>query len=340
METDRVIQTDCIAWMKDAEPFADLVFADPPFNIGYQYDVYEDKLAYHEYYDWTFAWMEAAAGILRPTGSLWVAIGAEYAAEIRMIGRQLGLTLRNWVIWHYTFGQNTKAKFARAHAHLFYFVQDPAAFTFNDMAVRTFSDRQRIYKDRRANPDGKLPDDVWSEFPRVCGTFGERQGWHPCQMPISLLSRILRVCSNPGDVVADPFAGSGTTLVAAKRLARRYLGLELSENYVENIRKRLADVQPIREQQGDWPQGHVEELQSLWMVTAVSLDMLARNDMLAEGMARQFGHVLAAAGDDRRYTPKQVLDKLAELAKRNQLGIIKTHLSQPEMARMAGRLAR
>ncbi|MFW5841313.1 MAG: DNA methyltransferase, partial [Planctomycetota bacterium] len=89
METDRVIQTDCIAWMKDAEPFADLVFADPPFNIGYQYDVYEDKLAYQEYYDWTFEWMEAAAGILRPTGSLWVAIGAEYAAEIRMIGRQL-----------------------------------------------------------------------------------------------------------------------------------------------------------------------------------------------------------------------------------------------------------
>jgi site-specific DNA-methyltransferase (adenine-specific) len=324
--------------MRSSEPSVDLVFADPPFNIGYKYDVYEDELAYEEYYNWTRDWMAAASSILKPTGSFWIAIGDEYAAEVRMIGRQLGLTLRNWGIWHYTFGQNTKAKFARAHAHLFYFVKDPREFTFNDMAVRSFSDRQRIYRDKRANPKGKIPDDVWNEFPRVCGTFNEREGWHPCQMPISLLSRIIRACSNLGDLVFDPFAGSGTTLVAAKRLDRRYLGTELSEDYVRNVGKRLETTVPIREDQADddtaWPESHVGELLALYMVAGVSLEMLAENEMLRAGLTRQLGHMLESAGDDRRYTPQEVLDQLCRLCSRSRLPIIKVNVSTPASVRM------
>ncbi len=344
MDLDRVIQTDCIKWMQSAGASVDLVFADPPFNIGYKYDVYEDKLAYQEYYDWTRDWMAAATETLKPTGSFWVAIGDEYAAEVRMIGREIGLTLRNWGIWHYTFGQNTKAKFARAHAHLFYFVKDPRAFTFNDMAVRTFSDRQRIYRDKRANPKGKIPDDVWSEFPRVCGTFNEREGWHPCQMPLSLLSRIIRTCSNPGDVVFDPFAGSGTTLVAARRLARRYLGTELSEDYVRNVRKRLEATVPIRQDQPEdgqaWPESHVEELLALYMAAGVSLEMLAENEMLREGLARQFGHRLESAGDARRYTGQEVLDQLCRLCSQSRLPITKVNVSTPASMRMVKQIRR
>ena len=99
-DMNTVVQGDCIAWMESRpEPFADLVFADPPFNIGYQYDVYEDVRAYDEYHEWTARWMGAVARhVLKPTGSFWVAIGDEYAAEVRLIGRDLGLTLRNWVI--------------------------------------------------------------------------------------------------------------------------------------------------------------------------------------------------------------------------------------------------
>src|SRR5205814_5633479 len=116
------------------------------------------------------------------------------------------------------------------------------------------------YADRRANPVGKLPDDTWvlrpqetaDHFredgdtwyvPRVCGTFRERTG-HPCQMPEAVLERIIRVASNPGDLVIDPFAGSGTTLAVAKRLRRRYLGVELSEDYAAAIERRLAQVVP------------------------------------------------------------------------------------------------
>ncbi|WP_020467070.1 DNA-methyltransferase [Singulisphaera acidiphila] len=88
-------------------------------------------------------------------------------------------------------------------------------------------------------PEGFAPDsDTWYA-PRVCGTFKERAGWHGCQMPEQLLGRIIRTCSNEGDIVLDPFAGSGTTLVVAKKLGRKYLGFELSADYAAQIESRL-----------------------------------------------------------------------------------------------------
>jgi DNA modification methylase len=237
-----ILAGDCVATLEGAAPRqADLIFADPPFNIGYKYDLYEDRKAYDDYYEWTRGWMAACHRLLKPTGTFWVAIGDDYAAEVRIIGRRLGLNLRNWVIWHYTFGQSTKRKFARSHTHLFYWTKDPKNFTFNDMEVRIPSARQTTYADRRANPKGKIPDDVWS-FSRLCGTFVERVRWHPCQMPERVLERIIRVSSNEGDLVVDPFSGSGTTCCVAARMGRRYFGIDLSEQYVRETRQRIADT--------------------------------------------------------------------------------------------------
>lgn len=239
---DTILTGDCVAWLNaQVEPFADLIFADPPFNIGYKYDLYEDRRKYDEYHAWTRQWMTACKRVLKPTGSFWVAIGDDYAAEVRLIGRELGLCLRNWIIWHYTFGQNTQRKFARSHTHLFYWTAQGKNFSFNDDAVRIPSARQTTYADRRANPKGKLPDDVWS-FSRVCGTFHERALWHPCQMPEKVLERIVLACSNVGDLVLDPFSGSGTTCVVAARLGRHYLGIELSQDYARRSRMRISET--------------------------------------------------------------------------------------------------
>ena len=233
----------------------DLAFADPPFNIGYEYDLYDDNRSRQDYLQWTARWLQAVVRVLKPTASFYVAIGDEYAAEMKVRLDQLGLTMRNWIIWHYTFGVSCKQKFNRSHAHIFYYVKNPQAFTFNADAVRVPSARQTTYADKRANPKGKLPDDTWVLRPqeeeqcfqpnsdtwyvsRVCGTFKERTG-HPCQMPEAVLDRIIRASSNPDDVVLDPFAGSGTTLVCAARLGRKYLGIELSEEYAVTIKRRL-----------------------------------------------------------------------------------------------------
>lgn len=252
-----VLTGDCLQILPTLKAKSvDLLFADPPFNIGYEYDEYEDNQKPLVYLKWTERWLGEARRLLKPTGSLFVAIGDEYAAEVKIRLDALSLKMRNWIVWHYTFGVNCTRKFNRSHAHIFYYVVDETRFTFNADAIRVPSARQTTYADRRANPTGKLPDDTWVlrpqeddrvfqpasdtwYVPRICGTFKERSE-HPCQMPEALLERIIRVASNPGDLVFDPFAGSGTTLSAAKKLNRDYLGIELSPTYAEKVRDRLA----------------------------------------------------------------------------------------------------
>ncbi len=259
---NRVHRGDCLDFLGQLPDCSvPLAFADPPFNIGYDYDTYDDRRSSGDYLDWSKRWLAEVCRVLRSDGTLWLAIGDEYAAELKVIAtRELGFTCRSWVVWYYTFGVNCRQKFSRSHAHLFHLVRDPKAFTFNTDAIRVPSARELVYGDRRANPKGRLPDDTWIlrpqdlpngfssaedtwYFPRVCGTFKERSGWHGCQMPEQLLGRIIRASSNPGELVLDPFAGSGTTLAVAKKLGRNFLGFELSEAYAEQITRRLDGIQ-------------------------------------------------------------------------------------------------
>jgi len=265
---NRVVLGDCLRGMQGLpDRSIDLVFADPPFNIGYNYDKYHDNRPADEYLGWSASWFKEVKRLLKPSGAFWLAIGDEYAAELKVMAtRDLGFVCRSWVIWYYTFGVHCESKFTRSHAHLFHFVVDPKRFKFNDSEIRVPSARQLVYRDRRANPKGRVPDDTWIiqpapdsswilrpqdlqsgfsadsdtwYFPRVCGTFRERMGFHGCQMPEQLLARIIRACSDPGDLVFDPFVGSGTTLAVAKKLGRKYLGFELSKDYVRGARARI-----------------------------------------------------------------------------------------------------
>ncbi len=183
----------------------------------------------------------------------------EYAAELKIEAQKLGFITRSWVVWYYTFGVHCKTKFARSHAHLFYFIKDREHYTFNREAISIPSARQLVYKDSRSNPEGRVPDDTWIlrpqdcpggfnaeedtwYFPRIAGTFKERAGFHGCQMPEQLLGRIIRACSKPNEIVLDPFSGSSTTVVVAKKLDRRFLSFELSEDYAKRGMERLAAV--------------------------------------------------------------------------------------------------
>jgi site-specific DNA-methyltransferase (adenine-specific) len=218
---NRLITADCIDGLAAlGDGTVDLAFADPPFNIGYEYDVYDDRKQADQYLDWCRRWIGEVARVLKPDGTFWLAIGDEFAAELKVI------------------------------------------------ALRVPSARQFVYGDRRANPEGRLPDDTWIlrpqdipgggfrpgedtwYIPRVCGTFKERAGFHGCQMPEQLLGRIIRVSSRPGDLVLDPFGGSGTTLVVAKKLGRDYLGYELSPDYAEQAQSRLDACEPGTPLQG------------------------------------------------------------------------------------------
>jgi site-specific DNA-methyltransferase (adenine-specific) len=255
-------QGDCVEGMNSLpEGQIDLAFADPPFNIGYRYDVYDDKKEQEAYLEWSRRWIGPVHRVLKPTGAFWLAIGDEYAAELKIESQKLGFHCRSWVIWYYTFGVHCKKKFTRSHAHLFHFVKDPQRFTFDDSAIRVPSARQLVYADKRANAAGRVPDDTWILrpqdipesfspeedtwfFSRVAGTFKERAGFHGCQMPEQLLARIILVSSKPGEVVLDPFGGSGSTLVVARKLGREPIGFELSEDYARQGNERLKGTRP------------------------------------------------------------------------------------------------
>ena len=309
---NKIICGDCIEVLsKVRKPFADLIFADPPFNIGYKYDKYNDKVKSKNYIAWTKDWMTVCRKILKPHGSLYIAIGDEYAANVKVIADELKLTMRNWLIWHYTFGQQMKNKFARSHTHIFYFVKDKNHFTFNDQAVRVPSDRQLLYNDKRANPAGKMPDDVWNGYSRVCGTFKERTGWHPCQMPESLLKRIIAVSSNPGDCVLDPFSGSGTTAVTAAQSGRNYVGVEISKSYVEKAKKRLADLKNQKHGNLSLKPTELSELKQLLSDMESPAEKIAEDKKLLELFTNQFS---VRMNNQKRYRAEDIVTALKDLA--------------------------
>jgi DNA modification methylase len=234
---------DCVSAMAAMQAESvDLVFADPPFNIGHDYgEQYDDTKTDEDYLTWSRRWLTEVKRVLKSNGSFWLAIGDGYAAELDVLCRlSVGFHRRSWVIWYYTFGQHGSKKFTPSHTHIFHYVVNKKQFTFNGDAIKVPSLRQTKYKDKRAKEGGRLPDDTW-QIPRLCGTFKERLP-HPCQMPEAILDRIVRVSSNKGDLVFDPFAGSGTTLAVAKKLGRQYAGCDISPQYAKIANERLSKI--------------------------------------------------------------------------------------------------
>ena len=265
--------SDCVKGMRKLDAGSvDMVFADPPYNIGCEYDKYDDKRKDLDYFAWSADWMAEVYRVLKRHGTFWLAIGDEYAAALQMIARNYefwcmpargrgfkGFHLRSWVVWFFTFGVACQKNFSRSHTHLFYFTKTKSKFTFNADEIRVPSARQLKYNDARANPDGKLPDNTWIVHPdvlqeccqgdsdtwlasRVCGTFRERIKGAPNQMPQVVMERIVRATTNPRDLILDPFLGTGSTGEAALRLKRSFIGFDISKEYCRSSRNRLREI--------------------------------------------------------------------------------------------------
>lgn len=257
-ETAQLYLGDSLKMMSQlGESSVDLAFADPPFNIGYEYDQYSDSMTTDDYLAWCEEWLRGIKRLLKPHASLWVASGLKYQAELKVLMDKVGYHWRDTVCWHYTFGPRQEFKFTPSWVALHYATVDPSSWTWNLDTVRVPSSRQLKYHDARAVSKGKLPDNTWILLPseyrescflegdnailesRVCGTFKERTS-HPCQMPTAVLKRIISACSNLGDLIFDPFLGSGTTVVSALELGRRGSGVELSETYLKQVVSRIS----------------------------------------------------------------------------------------------------
>ena len=200
---------------------ARLIFTDPPYNIGIDYGLGEkaDLLSPQAYMKWVRQWLALCWDCLTDDGSLWVMIGDEYAAEYCAEIKATGFTVRSWIKWYETFGVNCSSK-------------------FNPEPVTRPSDRQTKYGDSRAAAGGKIWDDVW-QIPRLTGTCSERIPDFPTQLPLALVEPIVLCASMPGDLIVDPFNGSGTTGVASIRNGRKYIGIEKNEAFVDMAEMRL-----------------------------------------------------------------------------------------------------
>jgi site-specific DNA-methyltransferase (adenine-specific) len=268
----RVVAGDCVEGLaKQPAGSARLIFADPPYNQGVDYGGGEkaDKLPEYDYLRWCSEWIAQCHRVLADGGSFWLLVSHEYEAALELILRgtlvpseksgsgfevvfqdvpgaalsaPTGFHVRSWVTWYESFGVNCANNFNRCSRRLFYCVKDPKDFTFYPEAFTRPSDREAKYGDKRAAPGGKLWDDVWGikpPIPRLTGTCAERLPDFPTQLPLKLVTPIVLGCSDPGDLVLDPFSGSATTGEAAITNGRRYLGFESSPKFAGLSRKRL-----------------------------------------------------------------------------------------------------
>lgn len=227
---------------------ADLIVADPPFNIGRAYADWNDRQKFDDYMRFTREWLAGAVGILSPTGALVVNCWDNIAGDVVVRMRdEHGMHLARWIIWHYRFGQCVAGNFIQSKQHVLYFVRDREKYTRNMDAVLEPSDRATLYNDPRTatkkqgTPGMRPPLDVWqgTGFCRVQGNNRERRRVHDNQLPERYLRRVVLALSNEGDHVFDPFTGSGTTGTIARAHKRVYTGSELTLRYARSAFARI-----------------------------------------------------------------------------------------------------
>ncbi len=252
-ENGKLWQGDSIAWLSSLPAESvDMVFADPPYNIKKaEWDTFESQQAYVE---WSLQWIEQAARVLKPAGTLYICGFSEILADLKLPSMQHFKGCR-WIVWHYKNKANLGKDWGRSHESILHF-RKSKNFTFNIDEIRIpYGEHTLKYPEHpqaetsqygkgksnghiwQPHPGGAKPKDVMEipedliEIPTTCNGMHEKTP-HKTQKPEELLRKIIFASSNQGDTILDPFLGSGTTAVCAEQLGRKWLGCDLSAEYL------------------------------------------------------------------------------------------------------------
>lgn len=246
MQTSEIVNTDCLSLLhrlRAANKRPAMIFADPPDNIGLAYGDYKDRLSEESYLADLRYWCLAC---LATSDVVWLSVNAKWQAPLwRLLGEHACDREVRMIVWYFTFGQHRDSDCGNNYRPIFRIA--PKNYKWNTQAIRIQSERQRL-GDPRANPDGRVPGDVWGGpadvegLCRVQGNNRERRAWHPTQHPEKLLDRIIRMSTRRGDLVVDPFMGTGTTLRAAVAAGRRCVTCDLSAEYCNRVAEELGIV--------------------------------------------------------------------------------------------------
>ena len=238
---------DCLPVLKSLpDASVDLIFADPPYNIGKEFGGFKDAWPSDSAYaEWCYQWLNECVRLLQKNGSLYVMTSTQAMPYFDLWLRDR-LSILSRIVWHYdSSGVQAKKYFGSLYEPILFCVKDIKSYIFNandiEIEAKTGALRKLIdYRKEIPEPykTTKIPGNTWY-FPRVRYRMPEYEK-HPSQKPETLLERIIKVSSNPGNLVLDPFCGTFTTCAVAQRLGRRSIGIELEAEYVKIGLRRLG----------------------------------------------------------------------------------------------------
>ena len=250
-------QGDSIEWLKSlGDAVVDLVFADPPYNIKKaHWDNFESQ---EKYIEWSVKWIKEASRVLKKTGSLYICGFSEILADLKHPASNYFKHCR-WLVWHYKNKANLGNDWGRSHESIIHFRKsDVSKLNIDDIRIPYGAHTLKYPSHPQAessayshgtpkkrddwvpHPKGAKPKDV-IDIPTTCNGMGEKTP-HPTQKPEELLRKFILASSNEGDLVIDPFSGSGTTLVVAEQLGRRWQGCDFDRTYNEWAIQRIEKV--------------------------------------------------------------------------------------------------
>jgi site-specific DNA-methyltransferase (adenine-specific) len=271
----RLFCGDSLLWLltlKDES--VDLVIADPPYNLKKaDWDCFESQ---EVYVHWCMQWILQSARILKPTGSLYIMGFSELLADLKAPTSKLFEACR-WLIWHYKNKANLGQDWGRSHESILLFRKSNSAKMNIENIRIPYGNHTLKYPERpqaetsqyhhvnspdrsqkwQPNPRGAKPKDV-IEIPTTCNGMREKTP-HPTQKPEELIRKFVLASSDRGDLIVDPFSGSGTTLVVAEQLGRKWMGCDINPEYNEWAIQRLKRVQPLTEEEWFWLDRKAEE---------------------------------------------------------------------------------
>lgn len=247
---------DCVQWLRTfPDASVDLVFADPPYNIRKaEWDTFESQ---QQYVEWSMEWIAEASRVLKSDGTAYICGFSEILADLKLPALNFFEGCR-WIVWHYKNKANLGSDWGRSHESILH-LRKSRKFTFNIDAIRIpygahtlkypehpqaessqYGKNGKNRENWKPHPLGAKPKDV-IEIPTTCNGMHEKTP-HPTQKPEELLRHIILASSNPGDLVIDPFCGSGTTVVAAQQLQRSWAACDLNPEYCGWAAERIELV--------------------------------------------------------------------------------------------------
>lgn len=245
---NKILQGDCLELFKDIpDNTIDVTFADPPFNLKKKYNSYRDTKEFQNYLEWCRMWISEMVRVTKPTGSIfvhnipkWLTYYATYLNEIA--------DFKHWISWDAPTAPMGKS-LQPSHYGILFYAKDGKQNKYNEIRYPHKRCRKCKFllkdyggKKAKLHPFGPLVSDMWSDIHRI--KHNKYRDHHPCQLPVHILERIILMSTDEGDIVLDPFMGTGTTAIAAKRLGRNYIGFELDKTYTDVSRSKLSLEKP------------------------------------------------------------------------------------------------